>query len=64
MAFSSYPCSPHFVRCIKPNTEKSPWNFVDSFVEIQLNYTGMLETTRIRREGYAVRPKFEEFIER
>jgi hypothetical protein len=25
---------------------------------------GMLETTRIRREGYAVRPKFSEFIER
>ncbi len=33
---------PHFVRCIKPNTEKSPWNFVDDFVEIQLNYTGAL----------------------
>eukprot|EP00050_Salpingoeca_kvevrii_P001270 m.166238 g.166238 ORF g.166238 m.166238 type:complete len:1675 (-) comp10335_c1_seq23:238-5262(-) len=57
-------CRPHFVRCIKPNTGKSPWNFQDDFVMIQLNYTGMLETTRIRREGYAVRPKFGEFIER
>ncbi len=25
---------------------------------------GMLETTRIRREGYAFRPRFEEFVER
>ena len=24
----------------------------------------MLETTRIRREGYAVRPRFEEFVQR
>ena len=26
--------------------------------------TGMLETTRIRREGYSVRPKYDEFVER
>eukprot|EP00051_Salpingoeca_urceolata_P023875 m.411732 g.411732 ORF g.411732 m.411732 type:complete len:1663 (-) comp20165_c1_seq2:63-5051(-) len=57
-------CRPHFVRCIKPNTGKEPWNFQDDFVMIQLRYTGMLETTRIRREGYAVRPKFEEFVKR
>jgi myosin heavy subunit len=24
----------------------------------------MLETTRIRREGYSVRPRYEEFVER
>jgi myosin-3 len=57
-------CKPHFIRCIKPNTEKSPWNFQDDFVVKQLQYTGMLATTRIRREGYAVRPRFQEFIQR
>ena len=34
---------------------------VHEFV-FQLLYTGMLETTKIRREGFAVRPAFEEFV--
>lgn len=57
-------CRPHFVRCIKPNRGKAPYNFDDEFVMVQLNYTGMLETTRIRREGYSVRPKFADFVKR
>ena len=38
--------------------------FDDKYVTAQLSYTGMLETTRIRKEGYAIRPTFEEFVER
>eukprot|EP00056_Hartaetosiga_gracilis_P010670 m.159090 g.159090 ORF g.159090 m.159090 type:complete len:1018 (+) comp13363_c3_seq4:111-3164(+) len=57
-------CTPHFVRCIKPNTQKRSKVFADDFVIDQLNYTGMLETTRIRKEGFSVRPSFEEFMER
>ena len=57
-------CIPHFVRCIKPNMGKAANNFDDEFVMVQLNYTGMLETTRIRREGYSVRPKFADFVKR
>ena len=30
----------------------------------KLVYTGVLETTRIRREGYAVRIPFADFVER
>lgn len=56
--------SPHFVRCIKPNTAKAPNNFQNEYVSAQLRYTGMLETTRIRKEGYAFRPLFAEFVER
>ena len=56
--------SPHFVRCIKPNLKKEASNFVDDLVMTQLRYTGMLETTRIRREGYSSRPLFEDFVYR
>ena len=38
--------------------------FDDLFVLKQLKYTGLLETTRIRREGYPSRLLFEEFLNR
>lgn len=56
--------NPHFIRCIKPNTEKVCNRFNLSYVREQLVYTGVLETTRIRREGYAVRIPFADFVER
>jgi len=56
--------SPHFIRCLKPNMHKSPKEFDVELVTKQLRYTGMLETTRIRREGYSYRPTFEDFLKR
>lgn len=55
--------NPFFVRCIKSNTQKEPNNFDDMLVLVQLRYTGMLETVRIRQSGYSVRLTFEEFIQ-
>lgn len=55
---------PVFIRCIKPNSTKSADKFVGDYVEAQLLYTGMLETTKIRREGFAVRPTFAEFVDK
>ncbi|EGD77364.1 myosin X [Salpingoeca rosetta] len=52
---------PHFVRCIKPNTDKKPHAFNSKAVSKQLKYAGVLETVRIRQAGYAVRMSFEEF---
>eukprot|EP00117_Sycon_ciliatum_P023999 scpid4577/ scgid0066/ Myosin-IIIb len=54
--------SPHFIRCIKPNRHKMPHDFDQTYVLDQLRYTGVLETVRIRREGYAYRPSFGEFL--
>ena len=42
--------TPHFVRCIRPNDLKTPLEFHPERVKEQLRYTGVLETTRIRRE--------------
>lgn len=54
--------TPHFVRCIKPNLAKRADHFLVENVTEQLKYTGVMETTEIRRQGYAFRPKFDEFI--
>ncbi|GFR80399.1 myosin IIIA [Elysia marginata] len=56
--------TPHFVRCIKPNDQKEPGNLVSDRVTTQLRYTGVLETTRIRRQGYSHRITFSDFIKR
>jgi len=56
--------APHFVRCLKPNMSKIPDTYDGELVTKQLRYTGMLETTRIRKEGYAYRPTFGDFVER
>lgn len=42
--------TPHFVRCIRPNDLKAPREFQPERVVEQLRHTGILETTRIRRE--------------
>ena len=55
--------NPFFVRCIKSNAEKMPNHFDDKLVLMQLRYTGMLETVRIRQSGYSVRLTFDEFIQ-
>ncbi|XP_063777711.1 myosin-IIIa isoform X3 [Pseudophryne corroboree] len=55
---------PHFVRCIKPNNDRLPSKFDREKVLVQLRYTGILETARIRRLGYSHRLLFANFIKR
>lgn len=55
---------PVFMRCLKPNQQKKAQTFDETFVRAQLRYCGMLETTRIRKEGFSVRLTFEEFIQK
>ncbi|NXK11068.1 MYO3B protein, partial [Herpetotheres cachinnans] len=59
-----YSANPHFVRCIKPNSRKEPGVVDSQVVLLQLRYNGLLETIRIRRDGFSWRPSFEEFAER
>ena len=51
---SACTCSHIFIiivcRCIKPNDVKSSEHFSVEKVLLQLKYTGVMETTRIRKE--------------
>ncbi|XP_066876789.1 unconventional myosin-XV isoform X1 [Kogia breviceps] len=57
-------CNPLFVRCLKPNHKKEPGLFEPDVVMAQLRYSGVLETVRIRKEGFPVRLPFQVFIDR
>ena len=51
-------------RCLKPNSLKAANSFDSELVLAQLRYTGILETVRIRRQGYATRLLHDIFFER
>jgi myosin heavy subunit len=55
---------PHYIRCVKPNLNKAASSFDSGEVLRQLRYAGMMETIRIRREGYALRENHEMFYSR
>ena len=55
---------PHFVRCVKPNTKKMHNLFFSHMILQQLRYAGMMETIRIRQQGYALRQSHEDFFKR
>ncbi|XP_056868851.1 myosin-IIIa isoform X4 [Takifugu flavidus] len=55
---------PHFVRCIKPNNDRQANKFDREKVLVQLRYTGVLETAKIRRQGYSHRILYANFIKR
>ncbi|CAK5279555.1 unnamed protein product [Mycena citricolor] len=54
----------HYIRCIKPNEKKRPWEFMPQQVLGQLRACGVLETIRISCAGYPTRWTYEEFAER
>jgi myosin heavy subunit len=55
---------PHYVRCIKPNPDKSASGFVPRMVYDQLLFSGVFETVAIRKQGFPFRLTHADFVER
>lgn len=51
-------------RCIKPNCSQQSNTFDENSVMKQLEAAGILDVTKIRREGYSVRLPLDIFAER
>uniref|UniRef100_A0A7N6BYS8 Osteoclast-stimulating factor 1 n=1 Tax=Anabas testudineus TaxID=64144 RepID=A0A7N6BYS8_ANATE len=57
-------CTPHYIRCIKPNETKKSKDWEESRVKHQVEYLGLKENIRVRRAGYAYRRIFRKFLNR
>uniref|UniRef100_H2LZF3 Osteoclast-stimulating factor 1 n=1 Tax=Oryzias latipes TaxID=8090 RepID=H2LZF3_ORYLA len=55
-------CTPHYIRCIKPNETKRPKDWEES--RHQVEYLGLRENIRVRRAGFAYRRLFNKFLMR
>ncbi|KAK1342402.1 hypothetical protein QTO34_015167 [Cnephaeus nilssonii] len=56
-------CTPHYIRCIKPNETKRPHDWEESRVKHQVEYLGLKENIRVRRAGFAYRRQFAKFLQ-
>lgn len=55
---------PFYIRCIKPNLEKSPSKFDADIISHQVEYLGLVENVRVRRAGFAYRATYQRFYKR
>ncbi|XP_069801991.1 unconventional myosin-XIX isoform X2 [Dendropsophus ebraccatus] len=56
--------TPHYIRCIKPNTACKPLMFSNEEVLSQLEACGIVETIHISAAGFPVRISFQSFVKR
>ncbi|XP_058089542.1 myosin-1 isoform X2 [Magnolia sinica] len=56
--------TPHFIRCIMPNSKQLPGMYENDLVLQQLRCCGVLEVVRIARSGYPTRMTHQQFARR
>ncbi|KAL1921574.1 uncharacterized protein VTP21DRAFT_11290 [Calcarisporiella thermophila] len=54
----------HYIRCVKPNEQKSAWEFDRAAVLAQLRACGVLETIKISCAGFPAKWRLEDFWKR
>lgn len=57
-------CSPQYIRCVKPNSEKKPHLFDTAMSLRQMKYAGLFEAIRIRKSGFPFRGEYDSFAKR
>ena len=55
-------CESSYVRCLKPNEHKKEFFVTPLFLFNQIQYLGILDTIKVRKNGYPTRKKYEEFF--
>lgn len=56
--------APHYIRCIKPNSNKMAKQFNAKMCLEQLTYAGVFEAVQIRKTGYPFRLSHQRFVAR
>uniref|UniRef100_A0A2K6TH59 Unconventional myosin-XIX n=1 Tax=Saimiri boliviensis boliviensis TaxID=39432 RepID=A0A2K6TH59_SAIBB len=56
--------TPHYIRCIKPNSQGRAQTFVQEEVLSQLEACGLVETIHISAAGFPIRVSHQNFVER
>jgi len=56
--------TPHYVRCLKPNSDLVAGEFNSNMISAQLQSAGVLEAVRISRVGYSQRFSHDQFLKR
>ncbi|XP_072503026.1 unconventional myosin-XIX isoform X1 [Notamacropus eugenii] len=56
--------TPHYIRCIKPNSQGHAQRFQAKEVLSQLEACGIVETVHISAAGFPIRVSFQSFLER
>lgn len=54
----------HFIRCVKSNTNNSPFVYDSKLINSQLAYSGVYEVVKIQQSGLPCRVSFQEFLQR
>ena len=54
-------CECNYIRCIIPNNDKKPFTVYPYMLYKQIQYLGILDTIRIRNEGYSNRWTYQSF---
>lgn len=57
-------CQCHFIRCIKPNDQKKKEFWTGNLVLQQIQYLGVLQSIKVRKESYPIRRNYKMFFER
>ena len=55
-------CQSSYVRCLKPNEHKKEFFVTPLFLFNQIQYLGILDTIKVRKNGYPTRKTYEEFF--